>query len=903
MVKPLLHLLLFLGSLLTIGSDAGLPQLASPRMSYPEALSGRFAPRQDLPEWMRVPRWYTRDAPRWGKGETAALVHELADHNANVFRLGMMWGARSHYPSQVAPHSPSLQEGVDPLAEALAAAKERGVHVLTYVNPNAINEGHPLYDELCLRGEDGAIWDVRAYGREGTRYACINHPAFIRLYTDVLKEIFTRYGPDGLYVDGLTPHVCYCEHCRAKFRADAGRDLPEGLTQLGPLTVLWEMTSDWDVVGNPQNPDHVLYSQWLMKCLTDATRAFTETVKGIKPSAVTVYHSWPKPDILPYYDGTLNEIYAERPWHFSLWKRAEFANWGDVFSVPSLVNIYLRQRPWGSEERPVESEVEARHMYWQTLAQGAYPNAWGTLGMERPFEVMRDHADCFDLTTTFPVRFLAFPRAMFQDARMRKAASQVVIPLAPGREGRLRILEREPGGRIDLLCLRADGKPPSDDEYRARERPDDVIYLAAEGYDRATSQPAAGEARWETHEDEAALSGAYVTSLGHGRGTPQTHLDYALPEIKRAGPWRLWARVIFPTVGSDSFHWQISNDGGQSWLPPEPQDDCALGWEQPQEYAWVEARVALSPANPNTDRFLSPYAGMYAALLHARLPVKQLHPNHINAQSLEGFRVLVLANEVCLSDEQCALIERFVAEGGGLLATHETSLSDMEGRRRRDFGLAELFGCSLAGDIPQGAEEQRVVPLGDHPAVGRLPAEGLPNREEHLIVKPTKARVVARLERPGLPDGGVPAVLVREHRRGRVVYLPGRLDSSYSYWADPAFRDLVGGAAEWLCDAQVPVRVDSESLVGVSLFGQPSRRRWLIHLLNFNADWAAAFGALEPIEDVTVKVLAPEGFRVAAARAVLSGQELPVGAADQGLSTFTLPRLDEYEIIAVEWEG
>ena len=885
-----------LGLLLAVSLALG--QEASPRLSYPHALTGRYAPRQDLPDWLRAPRWYTRDAPRWGQGETGKLVHELADHNANVFRLGMVWGARSHYPSQVAPHAPQLEAGVNPLAEALAAAGERGVHILTYINPNAIYEGHPLYDEICLRNEEGEIWDVRAYGRESTRYTCINNPAFAEFYRRVLRELFTDYDPDGFYIDGLTPHVCYCEHCRRKFEQDTGQEIPAGMTALGSFCVMWEMTSDWDVVGDPANPDHVLYSRWLMKCLTDITRVFTETARELKPSAVTAYHSWPKPDNMQYYDATLNEIYASRPWHFTLWKRAEFANWGDVFEVPSLVNIYLRQRPWDQEKRrQVTTETEARHMYWQTMAQGAFPNSWGWPGMTRPFEVLRDHADCFDLPATFPVKFVALPRAMFQDARHRAIASSVLVPLTAGEGRRLRILEREPNGRIDLLCLRADGKAPTDDEFRGGRPPPGVVYINPHEYDRAASVTQAGEARWEAHEDAAALSGRYLTSLGHGRGVPETHLDYALPRLEADGPWALWARVIFPHVGADSFHWQVSNDGGRTWLPPEPRDDCALGWEQPQQYGWVKARVALGTRNVPTDRFLSPYCGMYAGLLHARLPVKQLHPNHINEASLRGFRVLVLANEVCLSDAQCELVARLVREGMGLIATGETSLYDLEGKRRADFGLADAFGCSIAGTILDVAEGRAIVATADHPVAAVLPAEGLPDREEHLVVRPTDARVVAALK--GAADAAAaPAILVREYGQGRVVYLPGRADSSYSSWADRAFPKLMAAAVEWVARGELPVRVEAEGLVGVTLFEQPERGRWLVHLLNFNADWVESYAELAPVADLRLTITPPAGQAVRSARAVLTDQDLPLGAGDGGVSC-SLPRLDEYEIIAL----
>ena len=65
---------------------------------------------------------------------------------------------------------------------------------------------------------------------------------------------------------------------------------------------------------------------------------------------------------------------------------------------------------------------------------------------------------------------------------------------------------------------------------------------------------------------------------------------------------------------------------------------------------------------------------------------------------LNLYKVLILPNTICLSDVQLMNIQRFVAAGGGLVAIHESSLCDEFGTRRSDFGLAELFQASYAGN-------------------------------------------------------------------------------------------------------------------------------------------------------------------------------------------------------------
>ena len=99
------------------------------------------------------------------------------------------------------------------------------------------------------------------------------------------------------------------------------------------------------------------------------------------------------------------------------------------------------------------------------------------------------------------------------------------------------------------------------------------------------------------------------------------------------------------------------------------------------------------------DRADDHVLGMYHALVEARVPFELVHEAFLTPDRLDQFRLLVLADAAALSDAQCDAIRGYVKRGGSLLATFATSLYDEVGRRRDDFGLADVFGVSFDGRI------------------------------------------------------------------------------------------------------------------------------------------------------------------------------------------------------------
>ena len=76
-----------------------------------------------------------------------------------------------------------------------------------------------------------------------------------------------------------------------------------------------------------------------------------------------------------------------------------------------------------------------------------------------------------------------------------------------------------------------------------------------------------------------------------------------------------------------------------------------------------------------------------------------VHDRLLDPPNLAAFKTLILPDIAALSREQCDQLRAYVKSGGSIIATHETSLADEWGVRRKNFGLADLFGVNFSGRI------------------------------------------------------------------------------------------------------------------------------------------------------------------------------------------------------------
>jgi hypothetical protein len=149
---------------------------------------------------------------------------------------------------------------------------------------------------------------------------------------------------------------------------------------------------------------------------------------------------------------------------------------------------------------------------------------------------------------------------------------------------------------------------------------------------------------------------------------------------------------------------------------------------------------------------------------------------------LAPYRLIILPNVVCLSGKAADNLRKYVHSGGKLIATHQTSLRDLNGNLRDDFLLADLFGCHFASVLA----EEKAAWFPDRRFSGEVLFSGIPLRlpffpglklewsgesDQHKVLG-WLDRITTFHEEPQLP-----AVVRSDYGKGRVIYLIPRVGS------------------------------------------------------------------------------------------------------------------------------
>lgn len=327
-------------------------------------------------------------------------------------------------------------------------------------------------------------------------------------------------------------------------------------------------------------------------------------------------------------------------------------------------------------------------------------------------------------------------------------------------------------------------------------------------------------------------------------------------------------------------------------------------------------------------RVLDEYRGWYEALVEGHIAFDVIDDAALTEGRLGGYRAVILPNVASLSDSACARLDEYVAAGGVLLASHETSLFDEYGRSRSGFGLRSIgrrFERTISAPgsylsirdsqaVP-GVVDSEIVGLGAETPYGGFGPLAFPEadtsahgpvREAEFVQTRRVSGVSRRLDLFWIPPvttnvpefsyfgeaSEYPGLVMGRQGVGSVVYLPwmaGRLVRRYSV---PGVADLLAGLVKRALPRQ-EVEVTAPKTLELTLH-RLSPAGWLLHLINATALYTPSREPV-PLGPIEVRVQAS----IKQAISLRSQHRFSLVRSGHSVS-FTIPRVDSFEAVILD---
>jgi Hypothetical glycosyl hydrolase 6/Beta-galactosidase trimerisation domain len=370
-------------------------------------------------------------------------------------------------------------------------------------------------------------------------------------------------------------------------------------------------------------------------------------------------------------------------------------------------------------------------------------------------------------------------------------------------------------------------------------------------------------------------------------------------------------------VVKEIFDWHYANEDYLKNLRPLARVGLVYSQQSALFYGGEEAREKID----------EPALGFYQALVEARLPFEMVHDHCLDAEHLAPFRTLILPNIAALSDEQCASLRKFVQAGGGLVATYETSLYDEWGVRRKDFGLASLFGASYAGKVENNmlnsylslsylSVDQDQSTNATHSLLrGFADAGRIVNVANQVDVTPADAGQFSPLRvippYPDLPMESVfprpgathqPGVYLQTIGSGRVVYFPGDIDRTFWQVLSTDHGNLLRNAVDWATKEDPQVTVEGKGVLDVAVWEQ--KNSMTLHLVNLTNPMMMKGPVREiiPISAQKISLRIPAGKRVSRVHLLVAARDVPYRTEGDMIFLDT-PSIGLHEVVAVDFSA
>lgn len=355
--------------------------------------------------------------------------------------------------------------------------------------------------------------------------------------------------------------------------------------------------------------------------------------------------------------------------------------------------------------------------------------------------------------------------------------------------------------------------------------------------------------------------------------------------------------VIDPPTDLKIWLWEILSAGGRFWNcyftnVPTLSIDNRNAYLESEAHHFVKAneklleqqvpvanigiyysrptRLSYREALPEGTRFGTEIKGLVTVLMESHIQYDFILDDQISKEKLEKYKLIILPNTRCMSEEEIELFGSYIRNGGNLMATYATSLYYADGKEREDYGLAELFGVHYTGKrLNTRNDNYQYISDAKHPLVEQdsKNTKLLFNSGYTLLCKPvSQAGVICTLtpiihNQP--PDKSwvenisteFPTIVENKYGKGRVLYFSNQPDVLSYTIGHPDARNLLSRSIRYLAGDAIPVVSSAPSSVHIGLTKsliEPGQ--YILSLVNTTSGPVRPVRDLVPVNDILVKL-------------------------------------------------
>jgi hypothetical protein len=266
---------------------------------------------------------------------------------------------------------------------------------------------------------------------------------------------------------------------------------------------------------------------------------------------------------------------------------------------------------------------------------------------------------------------------------------------------------------------------------------------------------------------------------------------------------------------------------------------------------YYSARTRDWYARQDPPKYMAAFWGAHRALIQSHIPLGMIMDESVSTDRLRQFPVVYLPNAAILTRRETALLDEYVAGGGNLLVTGLTGVCNQYGEIQKESEIASLIGARLVRCQTEFPDNYVRLPgkLGE--GEGKFLLQDIPADWPMLtygpiaVYEPAGARAFGELmlayrsqdnmwSRHMSPEKVVgPAVLVHQHGKGKVVYVPCVPDAAWvGDYRMPEHRKLIRNIIRWL-NPRPEVLVQAPVNVEAMVMRDEAKKRLLVHFVCF----------------------------------------------------------------------